>query len=512
MKFGRLRWCGTPEYMAPEIRNTYEPHDYRVDLWAMGVILYELLEGRLPFPAEEEEVEEEGGKPYNFARRFPLEFSKDLDIEAIALVDGLLQMDPEKRWSLAHVLEHSWIKQPKRRRQKKNNLIAEDDDEDESAAAAATVLIDPTTRRRLGIIETDKNEKLKQKRSQQEGVATPMDRSSKDEEEDRIGTDKIPLREFMVWGEREEKLFLHPRQKKKGDSIVSEVSPNEHYRSISKHNSATKICAWNISSFRSIVKQNTLHDYLQESKPDILFLFELRIDLESLNKDASYATFVSQTQLLGYLIHLNCSDRLGYSGVMVLTKTSTTTMPTPITIQKDMGAKNPKYNGQGRIVTLEYPKHFIVGVYAPNTGSNSLKFEFRTRDWDPDFLLFIIGLKAQNKDIIIIGDLNVCHTELDISQDLTSVGGGFSDQERSNFTKLLDLGGLVDTFRHFHSTQKKYSQWNPFNQTRTAGVGRRLDYALVSQNMLHQVQHSLIHDQVKGSDHCPIEILISLPV
>jgi exodeoxyribonuclease-3 len=271
-----------------------------------------------------------------------------------------------------------------------------------------------------------------------------------------------------------------------------------------------RICSWNVSSIRTLLSGTDLEEYIKQSNPDILFLLELRIDQESFQREGLEDKLAQRAP--NYVIHINCitGARKGYSGTAVLIK-SESNYTAPITVQKGMKHED----NEGRLIMLEYPQFYLVGVYAPNTGGSELKLSKRLNEWDPQFLDYLRSLQAKNnKEIIIIGDLNVSHTDLDIHESLVleSKGGGCNPEERAKFTKLLVTGGFVDTYRHLNPGKKSWTQWNRY-RGRDPDIGRRLDYALVTNSLMPKIHKSLIRSEVKGSDHCPIEIhlLLLLP-
>lgn len=256
-----------------------------------------------------------------------------------------------------------------------------------------------------------------------------------------------------------------------------------------------KLSAWNINALRPMLKTTFLDDYIKESDPDVLCLQELKIDMEQLLQKKILERFEKN-----YNIYINCCrSKKGYSGILILTKAA------PISVQMGMGIE--KHDLEGRLIVLEYKDFYLIGVYVPNAGYK--RQDYRTDEWDADFYKLVTGLK-EKKEVIIIGDLNVSHTDLDFFDPVRFKGvPGFTDEERANFTKLLNAG-FVDTFRHFYPNEKKWTYWNRWTDGREKGNGRRLDYGVVTTNLLSKVKDSLIADKVGGSDHCPVELHLEM--
>lgn len=181
----------------------------------------------------------------------------------------------------------------------------------------------------------------------------------------------------------------------------------------------------------------------------------------------------------------------------------------PISVRHDIGVE--EHDQEGRVLTLEFEKFFVVTSYTPNAGDGLKRVDYRTKQWDVDFFKYLQTLEKEGKAVILGGDLNVAHKDIDMfnpfGQDFVA---GFTPQEKKSFDSLLTDCQFVDTFRHFYPNKVKYSVWQYQWDYRKQNKGWRLDYWLINQSSMGMVKDSLIHNQYFGSDHCPIEIEIDL--
>ena len=250
---------------------------------------------------------------------------------------------------------------------------------------------------------------------------------------------------------------------------------------------------WNVNGLRSITKKDFVKD-VQAMAPDILCLQETKAGAEDAKNLCAllpeYKTYVNSSKA-----------RKGYSGTAILTREE------PITITYDMNIE--EHDQEGRVITAEYDKFFLVTVYTPNSGDGLKRLDYRDK-WDADFLSYVIKLNS-GKPVIISGDLNVAHKEIDIARakENYNKAAGYTQKEIDNFDKLLKAG-FIDTFRHFHPEEKKYTYWNNFFNSRARNVGWRIDYFLVSNSLIGQVKEATISNDYLGSDHCPIGLKIEM--
>lgn len=250
---------------------------------------------------------------------------------------------------------------------------------------------------------------------------------------------------------------------------------------------------WNVNGFRSIMKKDFLKD-IQTMSPDFLCLQE--------TKAASEEVKTLCELLPDYKVYVNSSKaRKGYSGTAILTKIE------PIDVVYDMNIE--EHDQEGRVITAEFEQYFLVTVYTPNSGSGLKRLDYRER-WDLDFTGYVAELNSK-KPVIVCGDLNVAHQPIDIARakENYNKSAGYTQKEIDGFKALLQLG-LVDTFRHFHPEEVKYTYWNQLFNSRARNTGWRIDYFLVTESLIPNVKEAQIYNEYFGSDHCPIGLTLEM--
>ena len=262
-----------------------------------------------------------------------------------------------------------------------------------------------------------------------------------------------------------------------------------------------KIYSWNVNGIRAVHKKGLFHSFLETHEPDILCLQETKAERGQIEID-----------LPNYREYWNSAVKKGYSGTAIFTKEEPLSIingfPTGFA-QRFTFADELKRDSaeEGRVITAEFPKFYIVTVYTPNAKDDLSRLTLRHKHWDPAFLAYCKQLERV-KPVIFCGDLNVAHTELDLANPKPNRGKkGFTDEERAGFQALLDAG-FVDTFRMFTQGNGHYSWWSNFANSRARNVGWRIDYFLVSSQLRGSVTSAQIHPDVKGSDHCPVSITL----
>ena len=248
---------------------------------------------------------------------------------------------------------------------------------------------------------------------------------------------------------------------------------------------SVKLISWNVNGLRAVLKKNFL-EFLSTEQPDILCLQETKCTPDE----------VEQLWPASYTTYWNCAEKKGYSGTAIFTKER------PLKVTPHLGVV--EHDREGRVLTAEYAGFFLVNVYVPNSKRELTRLAYR-QQWDQDFLRFLKKLEKK-KPVVFCGDLNVAHTEIDLTNPKTNRrNAGFTDEERENFTKVLDAG-FVDTFREFEKGPGHYTWWSQMGTARARNIGWRLDYFLVSQSLRPQLKRAAILPQVMGSDHCPVTI------
>lgn len=256
---------------------------------------------------------------------------------------------------------------------------------------------------------------------------------------------------------------------------------------------ALKLISWNVNGIRAIMKKDFLKD-VQEMDPDVLCLQETKAQIPDAEK--------ALEPLEGYHIYLNSSKaRKGYSGTALISKTE------PIAVTYDLGIE--EHDQEGRVITAEFEKFFLVTVYTPNSGAGMVRLDYRST-WDEAFKDHLVALN-EIKPVVVCGDLNVAHTEIDIARPKANYNktSGYTQTEIDGLDNILEAG-FIDTFRLFYPEEVKYSWWNYKFQARERNVGWRIDYFLTSEELKDQLKSSEIHNDRFGSDHCPVSIELDL--
>ena len=253
------------------------------------------------------------------------------------------------------------------------------------------------------------------------------------------------------------------------------------------------LVSWNVNGIRAIVKKDFIKD-VQSINPDILCLQETKGQPEDVK---------TALQLLPeYKVYCNSSKaRKGYSGTAILTKQE------PIEVTYDMGIE--EHDQEGRVITAEFDNFYLITVYTPNSGEGMKRLEYR-QEWDKAFAEHANTLN-EKKPVIICGDLNVAHTEIDLARPKPNYNkaSGYTQAEIDGLDNLLSQG-FFDSFRHFHPEEIKYSWWNYKFSARSRNVGWRIDYFVVSDQLKEQTVGADIYNEIMGSDHCPVSLNINL--
>ena len=250
-----------------------------------------------------------------------------------------------------------------------------------------------------------------------------------------------------------------------------------------------KMISWNVNGLRAAVGKGFV-EYFKEADADIFSLQETKLQAGQID-----------LELEGYHQYWNYAEKKGYSGVAAFTKKE------PMNVTYGIGVE--EHDHEGRVITMEFENFYHVTVYTPNSQAENARLDYRM-DWDDAFRAYVKGLD-EKKPVIICGDLNVAHNEIDLKNPKTNRrSAGFTDEERGKFTELLEAG-FVDTFRHFYPDMKEiYSWWSYRFKAREKNAGWRIDYYVTSESLREKLVDAKIHTQVMGSDHCPVELEINL--
>ena len=246
-----------------------------------------------------------------------------------------------------------------------------------------------------------------------------------------------------------------------------------------------KLISWNVNGLRACLGKG-FPEFVSKELPDLLALQEVKME-------------EGQAELPlppGYHVYWNSAERKGYSGTAVLARTE------PLSVSRGMGVE--RHDHEGRILTLEYPDFWFVCVYTPNSQQELARLAYRM-EWEDDFRGYLLELD-RTKPVILCGDLNVAHKDIDLKNPGPNrKNPGFTQEERDKLTALLEAG-FVDTFRHFYPDRTgAYSWWSYRFRAREKNAGWRIDYFLVSQRLVSRLDDAVIYQEVTGSDHCPVD-------
>ena len=247
-----------------------------------------------------------------------------------------------------------------------------------------------------------------------------------------------------------------------------------------------KLISWNVNGIRAAYNKG-FNDFFDNENADIFCIQETKMQEGQLDLAKE-----------GYYVYLNSAEKKGYSGTAIWTKIK------PITVK--YGIDIEEHDKEGRVITLEFEKFFMVTVYTPNAKRELERLEYRVK-WEQDFRKYLEELRKV-KPVVICGDLNVAHKEIDVKNDKANRGqAGFTDEERREFNNLLDLK-YIDTFRKFYPEEERFTWWSYFGKAREKNVGWRIDYFVVSDELENNLKDARIYDEIMGSDHCPVGIEI----
>ncbi len=247
-----------------------------------------------------------------------------------------------------------------------------------------------------------------------------------------------------------------------------------------------KLVSWNVNGLRACITKG-FDDVFKNLNADIFCIQETKMQ-EDQAESISYD---------GYYKYMNSAEKKGYSGTAIFTKLK------PLNVTYGIGIE--EHDKEGRIITLEYDKFFLVNCYTPNSKRELERLDYRMT-WEDEIRKYLNVLN-EKKPVIYCGDLNVAHNEIDIKNPKTNhFSAGFTDNEREKMTKLLD-SGYIDTYRYLYPNEAdRYTWWSYMRNSRQKNVGWRIDYFIVSNNLKNEIKEACIHSDIFGSDHCPIEL------
>ena len=249
-----------------------------------------------------------------------------------------------------------------------------------------------------------------------------------------------------------------------------------------------KFISWNVNGLRAVAGKG-FADIFDAFDADFVCLQETKLQAGQLD-----------LEFLGYESYWNYAEKKGYSGTAIYTRQH------PQSVSYGIGI--PEHDTEGRVITLEFPDFYLVNVYTPNSQDGLRRLPYRM-EWEDAFRTYLCAL-AERKGVVVCGDMNVAHEEIDLKNPATNhFNAGFSDEERAKMTELLGAG-FVDTWRTQHPSEAKYSWWSYRMNARERNVGWRIDYFLVSENLRTRIAATDILNDIYGSDHCPVSLTLSL--
>ena len=248
-----------------------------------------------------------------------------------------------------------------------------------------------------------------------------------------------------------------------------------------------KLISWNVNGLRAVMGKNFMEEF-KRLDADFFCLQETKLQAGQI-----------ELELPGYHQYWNYAEKKGYSGTAIFAKQA------PLNVTYGLGME--EHDHEGRVITLEYYDFYLITVYTPNSQDELKRLDYRMQ-WEDDFRAYLNRL-AEDKGVVVCGDMNVAHTEIDLKNPKTNRNNaGFTDRERAKMTELLE-SGFIDTYRYFYpDTEGVYSWWSYRFQARQKNAGWRIDYFLVSENMKERLTGAAIHTDIFGSDHCPVELTI----
>ena len=248
-----------------------------------------------------------------------------------------------------------------------------------------------------------------------------------------------------------------------------------------------KIVSWNVAGFRACLKKG-FEEFFSNENADIYCLQEVKAEMDQIPFHPD-----------GYQEFLYPAEKKGYSGTMIYTRIA------PLKVTYGMGIE--EHDHEGRVITMEFADFYLVTQYVPNVKRDLSRLDYRMK-WEDDMRSYLKSLE-ETKPVVMCGDLNVAHQEIDIKNAKANIGNaGFTYEERGKFSELLDAG-FIDTFRYFNpDVSDRYSWWSYIGNSRARNIGWRIDYFVISREIIDRVKDTMIYDQVQGSDHCPVGIVI----
>ncbi len=255
-----------------------------------------------------------------------------------------------------------------------------------------------------------------------------------------------------------------------------------------------RIFSWNVNGLRAVIRKGALTEFIEKYQPDILCLQETKAKQGQ-----------AEVDLPEYEEIWNSAERPGYAGTAIFTRVKPLSvrygLPTEVVMEDEFG--DPL--SEGRVLVAEFSEFYLVDVYTPNSKNELERLKLRAEKWDSAFLRYLKELE-KDKPVVVCGDFNAAHEEIDIARPASNHhSAGFTDEERQGIANLISAG-LIDTFRALHPNEVRYTWWSHWGHARENNVGWRIDYFFVSKSLRENLRSAEIHEDVMGSDHCPVSI------
>lgn len=255
-----------------------------------------------------------------------------------------------------------------------------------------------------------------------------------------------------------------------------------------------KIYSWNVNGLRAVIRKGSLEEFIKNEQPDILCLQETKAKQGQ-----------AEIDLPEYEELWNSADRPGYAGTAIFTKIKPLSVRNNLVTDLSLKDEFGDPLTEGRVLTAEFENFYLVDVYTPNSKNALERLNLREKLWDPEFLKYLKELE-KTKPVVVCGDFNAAHEEIDIARPKTNHhSAGFTDEERQGITNYINAG-LIDTFRFLHPEEVRYTWWSHWGKARENNVGWRIDYFFVSSSLQKNLKSAEIYEKYQGSDHCPISI------
>lgn len=254
------------------------------------------------------------------------------------------------------------------------------------------------------------------------------------------------------------------------------------------------IFSWNVNGLRAVLRKGAFQKFITDYQPDILCLQETKAKQGQ-----------AEIDLPEYEEIWNSAERPGYAGTAIFTKVKPLSINSGLPTNKPLADQFGDPAQEGRVLTVEFEHFYLVNVYTPNSKNGLGRLELREKLWDPEFLNYLKTLE-KSKPVVVCGDFNAAHQEIDLARPKANHhSAGFTDEERQGITNMINRG-MIDTFRTLHPDEIRYTWWSHWGNARANNVGWRIDYFFISNDLQNNLKAAEIHEDVTGSDHCPVSI------